>query len=149
MILRRLLKGRARWIFLSMFWTVITMMTALRLAIMACRIPYILEDKQQLFHVISQLHVGYFVLVAVVEVISTYFLLHIFAPAKEESRILGHYGLFDYLSRGTLVRVAALALIGTTRAITYSFQRGQSASSVSGELDRFVYALECMFPVVM
>lgn len=149
MILRRLLQGRARLVFLSLFWSIIAMMAALRMAILTCHVKYIKDGDPSMNETISQLHIGYFALIAVVEIISTYFLLHIFAPAKEESRILGHYGLFDYLSRGTLIRLASLAVIGVSRAITYSFQRGQNASSFSGEIDRFVYALECMFPVVM
>lgn len=149
MILRRLLQDRTRVVFMSIFWSIIAMMVALRMAILTCHVKYIISGDPKMNLTISRIHIGYFALIAVVEIISTSFLLHIFNPAKEESRILGHYGLFDYLSRGTLVRLASLAVIGVSRAITYSFQRGQNASSFSGEIDRFVYALECMFPVIM
>lgn len=59
-------------------------------------------------------------------------------------------GLFSYLMRSTEIRLASLALVGVTRAITYSFQNtAQSAEGVAGQLDRFAYSLECLFPVVM
>lgn len=58
--------------------------------------------------------------------------------------------LFRQLSRSTELRLAALALIGITRAVTYSFQtQAQSATSTASQVDRFAYTCECYYPVVM
>jgi hypothetical protein len=54
------------------------------------------------------------------------------------------------LMRSTEIRLATLAVIGFSRAITYSFQTtAQSATTTASQLDRFVYTLECMFPVML
>jgi hypothetical protein len=52
--------------------------------------------------------------------------------------------------RSTEIRLTTLAAIGFSRAITYSFQTtAQSATTVAGQVDRFVYTLECLFPIIM
>ncbi|KAI9810791.1 MAG: hypothetical protein M1826_003451 [Phylliscum demangeonii] len=100
---------------------------------------------------ISQLHIGYFTGIALVEAWSAFFLLRIFAASHRNSEAVFHRtNIFRELSRSTEVRVACLGLIGITRAVTYSFQTtAQSATSDAGQLDRFITTLECMFPVVM
>ena len=46
--------------------------------------------------------------------------------------------------------LASLALIGITRAVTYSSQEtAQSATNIASQVDRFVYTIECMFPFMM
>ncbi|KAL5598284.1 hypothetical protein FOBRF1_012077 [Fusarium oxysporum] len=101
--------------------------------------------------VIDNLHIGYFVSIATVECINAYFLLTIFASAKTSSlKAAIKAGPFRYLMRSAEVRLALLAVIGVTRAITYSFQTtAQSATNVASQLDRFAYTMECLFPVVM
>lgn len=105
---------------------------------------------------IDRLHTGYFISIAIVEIVSAFFLLRMFLAAqaaravvaKEDNNPAG--SLFRTLIRSTEIRLATLALVGITRAITYSFQEdAQSAQGVSGQVDRFAYSLECMFPIVM
>lgn len=101
---------------------------------------------------INALHIGYFVLIALVECTSAYFLLKIFAGAKSDSAkaAASQTGFFKYLMRSTEVRLALLAVIGVMRAITYSFQtHAQSATDIASQLDRFAYTMECLFPVIM
>ncbi|KAK7967217.1 uncharacterized protein PG986_001494 [Apiospora aurea] len=58
--------------------------------------------------------------------------------------------LFSYLMRSTEVRLTLLAVVGVTKAVTYSVQAtAQSASSVADQLGRFAYTLECKFPVIL
>ena len=97
------------------------------------------------------MHIGYFTTIAIVEAVSAYFLLRMFFTAKAGSaQVQSKLGLFHYLTRSTEIRLAALTLIGVSRAITYSFQTtAQSATSATGQLDRFVTTLECLFPIVM
>jgi hypothetical protein len=96
---------------------------------------------------INSLHIGYFISIALVECLSAFFLLHKFNWAH---RFALDASLFSYLMRSTEIRLALLALVGVTRAVTYSFQTtAQSATTVASQLDRFAYTLECMFPVMM
>ena len=111
----------------------------------------ILEANNSLQHIVSRLHIGYFVSIALVEIVSAVFLLRKFAAARKSSReVASTSGLFGYLMKSTEIRLASLAVIGITRAVTYSFQEtAQSATNVASQIDRFVYTMECMFPVMM
>ncbi|TDZ40392.1 hypothetical protein C8035_v004133 [Colletotrichum spinosum] len=138
-LLRRILKDRGWRIFNFLFWTIVAAIIAIRIMIAASR------------STVNNLHVGYFVLIATLECISSFFLLKTFAEVKSTSpRAALKGGLFKYLMRSTEVRLATLAVLGTMRAITYSFQMtAQSATNAASQLDRFAYTLECLFPVVM
>ncbi|KAL2873846.1 hypothetical protein SGCOL_010994 [Colletotrichum sp. CLE4] len=115
------------------------------------RAKFILRGNTNLQSTVNNLHIGYFVLIASLECISSFFLLKTFAEVKSTSlRAALKGGLFKYLMRSTEVRVATLAVIGTMRAVTYSFQiAAQSATNAASQIDRFAYTLECLFPVVM
>lgn len=152
MILRRVLRARARLLFMSLFWVLIAMISALRFAILIARAQQVLHNNDiALQLLVSRLHIGYFVAIALVEILSSAFLLQIFAQAKKGSaEIASKGGLFHYLTQSTELRLATLALIGVTRAITYSFQKTSlTAQDVTGQIDRFVFTLECMFPIIM
>ncbi|RDL41868.1 Uncharacterized protein BP5553_01847 [Venustampulla echinocandica] len=151
LILIRVLRRRDRLIFMSLFWSMMAILTGLRIAILVNRSKQIIDDTLNLQGLIDHLHVGFFSSIAVVEIISSVFLLRKFAAAKRTSmEAASRSGLFKYLMRSTEVRLATLALIGITRAITYSFQEAaQSATSVASQVDRFVFTLECLFPVIM
>ena len=111
----------------------------------------ILEDRTDLQTLVNAFHIGYFVCIAVIETWSAFFLIRIFAEARRSSMVVfSKTGIFRELTRSAETRLATLCLIGLMRAVTYSFQAtAQSATSVAGQLDRFAYTLECMFPVVM
>ncbi|KAF5704106.1 hypothetical protein FMUND_12702 [Fusarium mundagurra] len=125
--------------------------SALRITIAITRVRSILDGGDSYQEVINNLHIGYFVSIAMVECISAYFLLTVFASAKTTSlKAAIEAGFFRYLMRSTEVRLALLAVIGVMRAITYSFQTtAQSATNVASQLDRFAYTMECLFPFVM
>jgi hypothetical protein len=125
--------------------------SALRIMIAIMRVRSILHGGDPYQEVINHLHIGYFASIALVECISAYFLLTVFASAKITSlQAAIEVGLFRYLMRSTEVRLALLAVIGVMRAITYSFQTAaQSATNVASQLDRFAYTMECLFPFVM
>lgn len=128
----------------------------IRVFILVFRTRYLLNRREEaeLQALISRLHVGYFVSIALVECVSSAMLLLKFRSARNVSMRAALQGgssmLFSYLMRSTEVRLAMLAAIGVSRAATYSFQASvQSATSVAGQLDRFVYTTECMFPVLL
>lgn len=152
-ILIRVLLHRQRLVFLILFWTLITAIVAMRLTILTQRLRYILDGSNDadLQRLIDHIHVGYFSCIAAVECVSALFLLKTFNSARMVSmRAAIRGGLFSYLMRSTEIRLALLALVGVTRAVTYSFQNtAQSAEGVAGQLDRFAYTLECLFPIVM
>jgi hypothetical protein len=122
-----------------------------RVAILVSRVMDNMNGTTDLQDRINHLHVGYFVSIAIVETLSSYCLLQVFAVAKASSAVVYSKGsLFQHLMRSTEIRLATLSLVGITRAITYSFQTtAQSATSVASQVDRFAYTLECAFPVVM
>ncbi|TEA16264.1 hypothetical protein C8034_v001466 [Colletotrichum sidae] len=150
-LLRRILKDRGWRIFNFLFWTIVAAIIAIRIMIAVSRVKFILKGNTNLQSTVNNLHVGYFVLIATLECISSFFLLKTFAEVKSTSlRAALKGGLFKYLMRSTEVRLATLAVLGTMRAITYSFQMtAQSATNAASQLDRFAYTLECLFPVVM
>ncbi len=119
---------------------------------MICRAKNALVDNnnQVLQDLVAHFHIGYFSTIALVEIVSAYFLLRTFSQAKQGStEVSSKGGLFHYLLQSTEVRIAALALIGITRAVTYSFQKKTKAASATGQVDRFIFTLECMFPLMM
>ncbi|KAM5372952.1 hypothetical protein ACJZ2D_007163 [Fusarium nematophilum] len=150
-ILNRVLRNRQWWIFASLFWFMIVAIAAIRVVIAAVRARRILNESDGEQGMINNLHLGYFVLIALLECLSSFFLLRVFGSAKSTSlKAAIKAGLFRYLMRSTEVRLALLAVLGIMRAITYSFQTdSQSATNVATQLDRFAYSMECMFPVMM
>lgn len=150
-ILRRILHNKQRLIFLTLFWTFITCLAAVRVAITALRVRSILETEDDFQHTLTRLHTAFFVLLACVEILSAFFLLRKFATAKTTSmKAALRTGLFQYLMRSTEVRVALLALIGITRSITYSFQTTpHKRITAVGQLDQFIYTMESLFPIIL
>uniref|UniRef100_A0A093VY46 Uncharacterized protein n=1 Tax=Talaromyces marneffei PM1 TaxID=1077442 RepID=A0A093VY46_TALMA len=118
LILNRVLQGRHRTIFMSLFWVFIVAAIVLRSFIVATRVKSILDDTQSLQSTIDHLHK--------------------FAQARRASQdVASKSGLFSYLLKSTEIRLASLALIGVSRAITYSSQsEAQSATSVASQIDR-------------
>lgn len=151
LILIRVLKDRSRIIFMSIFWTLMAVLLAIRMVILVSRARDILSGSISLQSTIDHLHIGYFSTIALVECTSAFFLLRKFASARRTSiEASSTSGLFSYLMRSTEIRLATLALIGFSRAITYSFQTtAQSATTPASQLDRFVYTLECIFPIML
>ena len=150
-ILRRFLRGKQRIIFLVLFWTLMAAIVSFRMAILVTRAEDLLSGSNHQQSLINHLHNGYFASIAIVEVVSSVFLLRIFAEGKQSSAVLSTgSSLFKQVIMSTEIRVSSLALIGVGRAITYSFQaQAQSATSVASQLDRFLTTLESYFPIVM
>lgn len=150
-ILSRILFDWHLRIFKVLFWFIMCAIAATRVAIATFRALAILNDDEHAQSTINRLHVGYFTGIALVECISAYYLLRKFTSAKRSSRQASlPTALFRHLMRSTEVRVATLALLGTARALTYYSQpESQKASSVASQIDRFLYTMECMFPVIL
>jgi hypothetical protein len=149
-ILVNLLNPRSRLVFRSLFWTIVATIATVRLVILAGRIKIIQNADAEFQKSVNYLHVGYFVLIAVLECISSFFLLRKFASARRASINTSlNTNLLRHLMRGTETRVASLALLGISRAITYVFCPSlPQALTTAGQVDRFIYTLECMFPVM-
>ncbi|KAK8064012.1 hypothetical protein PG996_008664 [Apiospora saccharicola] len=155
-ILSKMLHRRGKQAFLSVFWALMLGIVALRALILIQRVKYLSGggDSAELQLLINHLHMGYFVSIALIECISSVLLLLKFNSARRVSVKAalqsGTGVLFSYLMRSTEVRLALLAVIGVTRAVTYSSQAtAQSASSTASQLDRFAYTLECTFPIML
>lgn len=152
-LLSRILSGRPRCIFIVSFWTAILGILTVRILIAVTRVHFIAggEDDGRLQNTVNRLHLAYFLLLAVLECLSAYYLLRIFAEARSSSlRRASRTDLFHYLMRSTEIRMALLAVVGIMRAVTYSFQvTAQSATNIAGQIDRFAYTMECIFPMMM
>lgn len=150
-ILEHILGGRQRAVFRALFWSLMAVVVAMRVLILTMRLRAFANPRLQVQPVINGLHAGYFVSIAAVECVSAYFLLREFMSAKRTSSQadLGTR-LFQHLMRSTEIRLATLALIGVTRAVTYFFQSSpQQATGTPSQIDRFVYTLECLFPIML
>ncbi len=153
-ILSRVLTDRRWYIFAGLFWIIMVGIVGVRINIAIARVRFIVEggSDDRLQVTIDRLHMAYFPLIAGLECVSAFFLLSTFAQAKKNAlaRAGLSTGLFRYLMRSTEVRLTLLAVIGTVRAVTYSFQvSAQSATHVASQIDRFCYTMECLFPVIM
>ncbi|KAL4757206.1 uncharacterized protein BDW70DRAFT_153527 [Aspergillus foveolatus] len=156
-ILVHTLRGTARTIFLCIFWFLLVAIISLRMTILVYRILNIVSGVDTVHsggpyqHQIGYLHVGYFTTIALVETWSSFFLIRLLHNAYRVSpKISSTRLIFRYLLRTTEIRVASLCFIGITRAVTYSSQvTSQSATTVAGQIDRFAYTMECLFPLVM
>ena len=96
---------------------------AIRMVILICRAMDNMNGTIDLQDRIDHLHVGYFVSIAFVETLSSFYLLRVFAAVKTTSVVVySKSSLFQHLMRSAEIRVATLSLVGITRAITYSFQ---------------------------
>ncbi|QPC59028.1 hypothetical protein HYE67_001259 [Fusarium culmorum] len=150
-ILKRVLRG-LRWrVFASLFWSGIAGIVMVRIVIIAFRVRSILAENNDLLMTINHIHIGYFGLIALLECLSAYFLMVLFTSAKASSaEIARSGGLFQYLARSTEMRVALLALQGVLRAVTHSFKTaGQTAENIATQLDRFFYAVFCLYSMVL
>lgn len=135
---------------MPIFWVIVAATAGLRVSILVRRIQAIMTEDESLQTTISHLHTGYFVSIALLECASAFFLLRKFASAKKASASASlRTGLLKHFMRGTEIRLASLALIGISRAVTYFFQTSlQAASSTASQIDRFIYTLECVFPMM-
>ncbi|CEL11608.1 hypothetical protein ASPCAL14709 [Aspergillus calidoustus] len=151
LILTHILCRRARKIFLVVFWAFIIAIVALRVTIAIGRAIQLESWDTRNQVVISRLHIGYFVSIALLETWSSFFLIKQMARAYRRSpRTSSAGGVFLYLMRSAELRLAALCCIGIARAVTYSSQKTrQRATTVASQVDRFTYTLECLFPVIL
>jgi hypothetical protein len=156
-ILIHTLRDTSRRIFLAVFWFFMVALLSLRIAILVFRVLEINSGSSTLSstgpyqHQVGRLHVGYFTTIALVETWSSFFLIRLLHNAYRVSpKLSSTRHVFRFLLRTTEIRVASLCFIGITRAVTYSWQvTSQSATTVAGQIDRFAYTMECLFPLVM
>lgn len=150
-ILIRILRYPQRRIFIVVYWCLIGSAAIFRLFIGIYRVRGIILDTTDYVRLVGRLHIGFFISIALAEILSSYFLLRKLFSARNGSReVTMRQGLFKYLMRSTEIRITLLALIGVSRSVTYSFQTtAQTATSPWGEVDRFVVVLQGLFPVIM
>ncbi|KAL3439784.1 hypothetical protein BJX65DRAFT_291654 [Aspergillus insuetus] len=156
-ILIHTLRDTSRRVFLAVFWVFMVALLSLRIAILVFRVLEINSGSSTLNstgpyqHQVGHLHVGYFTTIALVETWSSFFLIRLLHNAYRVSpKLSSTRHVFRFLLRTTEIRVASLCFIGITRAVTYSWQvTSQSATTVAGQIDRFAYTMECLFPLVM
>ncbi|KAK6540564.1 hypothetical protein TWF694_009355 [Orbilia ellipsospora] len=152
-ILAKVLQRQQKKVFMMLFWTCILVICAIRTVILVSRVMEIESPTGNIQTRIDRLHMAYFIMIALVETLNSFFLLRTFAAARRASVTVQSRtarGLFEVLSRSAEIRLAILCPIGISRAITYSFQAtAQAATNTASQLDRFVYTLECMFPMIM
>lgn len=138
-------------VFITLFWILMAIILVTRMLILSMRVRAMLNVDLDLVSIINYLHMAYFVAIACVECVCAFFLLRKFISAKKRSAEVSlGTGVFQHLMRSTEVRLAALALIGITRAITYFFQPSlQKSTNTASQFDRFVYTIECLFPMIL
>lgn len=151
MILTRLLPQRELIWLKTIFWSLMMFVAAARMVILVNRVRAILDPSLDLKSLINGMHIGYFVGLALIECTSATFLIRTFISAKKISVHVSHRAaLFRHLMRSTEIRQAILALLGITRAVTYFFQPTlQASTNLASQIDRFIYTLECLFPVML
>ncbi|KAI9367639.1 hypothetical protein BJX61DRAFT_283620 [Aspergillus egyptiacus] len=150
-ILIHILTNRARIIYLLVFWGLFVATVGIRVTIAVGRAIQLAGNNTDSQTVVSRLHIGYFVAIALMETWSALFLIRLMAKAYSRApHSTEGGGVFRYLMRSAELRLATLCFIGIARAVTYSLQETeQRATTVASQIDRFTYTLECLFPVIM
>ncbi|RDK41096.1 hypothetical protein M752DRAFT_284589 [Aspergillus phoenicis ATCC 13157] len=98
----------------------------------------ILDGSVPLTRTINFLHISYFNLITIAEIYSSVLLIRFLRKTYRTALI------------STEVRLSGLCLVGIVRAATYPFQLiKQYAVNIPNQIDRFVYSLECLFPVLL
>jgi hypothetical protein len=136
---------------MSLFWSGIVIIVAVRIGILTGHARDILENTNNLQGTIDHLHNVYFGRIALIECMGAFFLFRKLAVVHRISiKAASASRLFPHLMKSTEIRVAVLAFVGISRSVTYSFQTtAQSATTIAGQLDRFITTLECLFPEMM
>ncbi|OAQ71925.1 hypothetical protein VFPPC_15046 [Pochonia chlamydosporia 170] len=147
------LRGGKRIIFIALYWVFIFVAIAVRSTVIVFNVLVMTNNISLRHHaaITSRLHIGYFVPIAITECLSAVFLLGQFRAGLRESASspLGPSKLYPYLMRSTEIRVSMLALIGVSRAITFSFHTIGQEEGVADQLDIFVYMLQSFFPIIL
>lgn len=124
-----------------------TCILTIRIVIIVTRVENLITPEHETQKLNLQLHFGYFTAIALVEIFNAYYLLRIFSSTLKNSPFRS---IFRRLTMSTEIRLATLSIIGVSRAILYAFRNtAQTANNVPTQIDRFVYTVECMFPVAM
>ncbi|KOC10921.1 hypothetical protein AFLA70_17g005711 [Aspergillus flavus AF70] len=150
-ILVRALQNWSRMIYLLIFWILMAAIVGIRVAIMTSRAQGLLHGSDTLQYLVAHLHMGYFIAIALLEILSSGLLIKLFRDTHRSTlEFMSTSNILQQLIRTTEMRLATLALIGTGRSITYSFQTAsQEVTSLAGQFDRFLYTMECLFPFIM
>ncbi|KAH7308927.1 hypothetical protein B0I35DRAFT_441007 [Stachybotrys elegans] len=162
-ILAPVLCGIERVIFLTIFWGLVVVIFFFRIAVLVLDTRYVIINDPSPDHLalhtalVNRLHLAYFLPIAMAETVSAVFLLMRFSRTLRASKSGGLGGggrLYRYLMRSTEIRLASLAFIGITRAISFSFRvegssRVEGPYPLAGQIDRFMYILGCLFPFIM
>lgn len=138
-------------IYLLIFWILMAAIVGIRVAIMTSRAQGLLHGSDTLQYLVAHLHMGYFIAIALLEILSSGLLIKLFRDTHRSTlEFMSTSNILQQLIRTTEMRLATLALIGTGRSITYSFQTAsQEVTSLAGQFDRFLYTMECLFPFIM
>lgn len=98
---------------------------------------------------VNNFHIGYFLSIAVLEVVNAGFLILKFRK-DNVTKSFASADLYKNIAKSSENRLIFLCVIGILRSVTYSFQQqAQSASKGISELDRFAYALTTLYPYVL
>lgn len=96
---------------------------------------------------------GYYLTITIVECMSAVWLLKNFRAVlrKTVSSPLRGGRLYRYIMRSTEVRLVTMAFIGIGRTITTSVNMSldKQHAGLATDSDSFIYAVECLFPIVM
>lgn len=152
LILIRILRPRSKAVFLVLFWSFMTGVVVSRMLILVFRMQtWQMTDPAPKQALVNQLHLGFFISLALCESSSSFFLMRSFLEARKNATTFVHQGsIVVQLIRNTEMRVAVLALVGISRAVTHSLLVETPATNgIPAQLDRFVYCLECTFPFLM
>jgi hypothetical protein len=108
---------------MSLFWSGIVIIVAVRIGILTGRARDILENTNNRQGTIDHLHNVYFGRIALIEYMGSFFLFRKLAVVHRISiKAASASRLFPHLMKSTEIRVAVLAFVGISSSVTYSFQ---------------------------
>ncbi|KAH7116298.1 hypothetical protein EDB81DRAFT_916587 [Dactylonectria macrodidyma] len=152
-ILRATLDRRNRILYVRIFAVLVIIIVAIRMVILVLNVKMTLNSGTVLASLVinNNLHCGYFIAIAMLECVGSFFLVRKFSRGKKAMK-QAHLNtdLFHYIMRSTEFRLTLLAVIGLGRAVTHLCNPSfRVVTDLSSQIDRFFYTAECMFPVMI
>ncbi|KAH7120605.1 hypothetical protein EDB81DRAFT_847878 [Dactylonectria macrodidyma] len=152
-ILRATLDRRNRRLYLQMFSALVVVIGAIRMVILVLNVKITLNPStvRDTLVIINNLHCGYFIAIAMLECVGSYFLVRkLSSGEKAMKKAHLNASFLHFIIRSTEFRLTLLAVIGVGRAITHLCNPSYRVTTdLSSQVDRFFYTAECLFPIMI
>ncbi|OAQ62477.1 hypothetical protein VFPPC_16662 [Pochonia chlamydosporia 170] len=150
-VLKNILCGRERRFFRLLFWVLMLVVFVIHVIHTVLSVGYFLGSPALAMDTIKPLLIVYYLTIAIIEFVSAALLIKNFRKVlgASLSSPLTAGKLYRYLMSSTEIRLATMAFIGIGRTLSTAVETQVGQVGLAGDVDGFIYTVECLFPVVM